>query len=143
MGFGFPAAIGAKMAKPDKHVVAIVGDGGFQTTIQELGVCSQHNIAVKIVILDNEYLGMARQWQQLFFERRYSSVDLVSPDFITIAKGYGVPGQMVSDASQLDAAVETMLAAEGPYLLHVKVIKEENVFPMIASGKAVDEIVLE
>ena len=143
MGFGFPAAIGAKMAKPDKHVVAIVGDGGFQMTIQELGVCSQHNIAVKIVILDNEYLGMVRQWQQLFFERRYSSVDLVSPDFITIAKGYGVPGQMVSDASQLDAAVETMLAAEGPYLLHVKVIKEENVFPMIASGKAVDEIVLE
>jgi len=86
---------------------------------------------------------MVRQWQQLFFDRRYSSVDLVSPDFITIAKGFGVPGQMVCDASELEAAVETMLAAEGPYLLHVKVIKEENVFPMIASGKAVDEIVLE
>ncbi len=143
MGYGFPAAIGAKMAKPDKHVVAIVGDGGFQMTIQELGVCSQHNIAVKIVILDNEYLGMVRQWQQLFFERRYSSVDLVSPDFVQIAKGYGVPGQMVTDASEIDGAIQTMLAADGPYLLHVKVIKEENVFPMIASGKAVDEIVLE
>ena len=143
MGYGFPAAIGAKMAKPEKHVVAIVGDGGFQMTLQELGVCSQHNVAVKIVILDNEYLGMVRQWQPLFFDRRYSSVDLVSPDFIKIAEGFGVAGRMVSSAEDIDGAISEMLASEGPYLLHVKVIKEENIFPMIASGKAVDEIVLE
>ncbi len=143
MGYGFPAAIGAKMAKPEKHVVAIVGDGGFQMTLQELGVCSQHNVAVKIVILDNEYLGMVRQWQQLFFDRRYSSVDLVSPDFVKIAEGFGVPGKMVTSAEEIESAISEMLAAEGPYLLHVKVIKEENIFPMIASGKAVDEIVLE
>ncbi len=143
MGFGLPAAIGAKLAKPEKDVVCICGDGGFQMTLQELGVCSQHHVGVKIILLDNEFLGMVRQWQELFFERRYSSVDLVSPNFVKIAEGFGVAGKTVSDASEIESAIAEMLAHDGAYLLHVKVLKEENIFPMIASGKAVNEIVLE
>ncbi len=143
MGFGMPSAIGAKLARPKDHVVAIVGDGGFQMTIQELGVLAQHKIAVKILLLDNNYLGMVRQWQELFFERRYSFVELDNPDFIKIAEGFGVEGKRISDPSMLEEAVQEMLDYNGPYLLHLDVQKEENVFPMIASGKAVDEIVLE
>lgn len=143
MGYGLPAAIGAKMARPDDEVVAVIGDGGFQMTLQELGVLTQHHVGVKILLLDNEYLGMVRQWQELFFERRYSSVELTNPNFVMIAEGFGVTGRTVSDASEIDAAIAEMLAHDGAYLLHVRVIKEENVFPMIASGKAVDEIVLE
>ena len=143
MGYGLPAAIGAKFALPNKHVVAIVGDGGFQMTLQELGVCSQHNVAVKILLLDNEHLGMVRQWQELFFERRYSSVELKNPDFIKIAEGFGVAGKKITDASELDGAVSEMLNYDGAFLLHVMVQKEENIFPMISTGKAVDEIVLE
>jgi len=143
MGFGLPAAIGAQLACPDKYVLAYIGDGGFQMTLQELGVCCQWNVPVKIVLLDNEHLGMVRQWQELFFERRYSAVELQNPDFITIAKGFGVTGRRISDPADLEGAVAEMLAFDGPYLLHVNVIKEENVFPMIASGKAVNEIVLE
>ena len=142
MGFGLPAAIGAQLARKDKQVICFVGDGGFQMTIQELGVCEQWNIPVKIVLLDNQFLGMVRQWQQLFFDRRYSFVDMHNPDFVTIAKGYGIKGKSISDPKVLDAAITEMLEYDGPYLLHVKVEKEENVFPMIASGKAVDEIAL-
>ncbi|MBX2873973.1 MAG: biosynthetic-type acetolactate synthase large subunit [Saprospiraceae bacterium] len=143
MGFGLPAAFGAKLAQPEREVVAFIGDGGFQMTIQELGMCAQWNVGVKIVLLDNNYLGMVRQWQQLFFERRYSSVELVNPDFIKIAEGFGVPGRKVSKPEELKEAVAEMIAHDGPFLLHVEVEKEENVFPMVASGKAVDEIVLE
>lgn len=143
MGYGLPAAIGAKLADPSRQVIAVIGDGGFQMTLQELGVCSQWNVGVKILLLDNNYLGMVRQWQELFFDRRYSSVELENPDFLKIAEGFGVTGSHVDKAKDLDAAVEEMLAYDGPYLLHVSVMKEENVFPMIASGKAVDEIVLE
>jgi acetolactate synthase-1/2/3 large subunit len=143
MGFGLPAAIGAKMAKPDQEVVLFVGDGGFQMTLQELGVCAQHHVAVKIILLDNEFLGMVRQWQELFFERRYSSVELQNPNFCMISEGFGVKAHKVTDASEIDQAIADMLAFDGPYLLHVMVKKEENVFPMIASGKAVNEIVLE
>ena len=143
MGYGLPAAIGAKFGRPDTEVVCFVGDGGFQMTLQELGVCSQHDVAVKIVLLDNEHLGMVRQWQELFFERRYSSVELTNPDFVKIAEGFGVAGSRVSDSREIESAIATMLAHDGAYLLHVSVQKEENVFPMIASGKAVDEIVLE
>ena len=143
MGYGLPAAIGAKFAKPELEVIAIVGDGGFQMTLQEMGVCSQHNVAVKILLLDNEHLGMVRQWQELFFERRYSAVELTNPDFIKIGEGFGVTGRKVTDASEIDEAITEMLDFDGPYLLHVMVQKEENVFPMIASGKAVNEIVLE
>jgi len=143
MGFGLPAAIGAKMGRPEKEVICVCGDGGFQMTLQELGVCSQYGVNVKILLLDNNYLGMVRQWQELFFDRRYSFVELENPDFIKIAEGFGVAGHSVSNASELKASITKMLEHDGPYLLHVSCIKEENVFPMISTGKAVDEIVLE
>lgn len=143
MGYGLPAAFGAKLAMPDRTVVAVIGDGGFQMTIQELGMLSQWDVAVKILLLDNGYLGMVRQWQQLFFDKRYSSVALENPDFITIAKGFGVTGKTLEDKSKIEEAVEEMLAYDGPYLLHVKVEKEENIFPMVPSGFGVTDIVLE
>ena len=143
MGYGLPAAFGAKYADPDRQVICVCGDGGFQMTIQELGLCAQWNVGVKIVLLDNNFLGMVRQWQQLFFDRRYSSVELVNPDFVTIAKGFGVKGKTVSDPKQLKKAVKDMLAHDGPYLLHVKVEKEENVFPMVPSGASISDIRLE
>lgn len=143
MGFGLPAAIGAKMGAPDREVVVVIGDGGFQMTIQELGTIFQTGAAVKIVILNNNFLGMVRQWQQLFFEKRYSSVELINPDFITIAKGYCIAGQKVTDRANLDEAVDTMLTHNGPYLLEVKVEKEDNVFPMVPAGCSVTEIILE
>ena len=143
MGFGLPAAFGAKLAQPKKDVICFVGDGGFQMTIQELGMCAQWNVGVKIVLLDNEYLGMVRQWQQLFFDRRYSSVELQNPDFIKIADGFGVAGHEVSDPNELEAGIKKMLKHDGPYLLHVRVEKEENIFPMIASGDGVGDIRLE
>lgn len=143
MGFGLPAAIGAKMARPEKEVIAVIGDGGFQMTLQELGVLTQHNVNVKILLLDNEHLGMVRQWQELFFEKRYSSVELINPNFVKIADGFGVTGQTIEDASDLEKGIKEMLNHDGAYLLHVRVVKEENVFPMIATGRAVDEIVLQ
>ncbi len=143
MGFGLPAAFGAKLAQPEREVVAFIGDGGFQMTIQELGMCAQWNVGVKIVLLDNNYLGMVRQWQQLFFDRRYSSVALQNPDFIKIAEGFGVSGKTIDQPEELEAGIKDMLAHDGPYLLHVRVENEENVFPMVPSGAAVDEIVLE
>ncbi|PTM13322.1 MAG: biosynthetic-type acetolactate synthase large subunit [Bacteroidetes bacterium] len=142
MGFGLPAAFGAKLAQPEREVVAFIGDGGFQMTIQELGMCAQWNVGVKIVLLDNNFLGMVRQWQQLFNDRRYSVVELQNPDFVKIADGFGVAGKMIEDPADLDAAIAEMLAYPGPFLLHVKVAKEDNVFPMVPSGAAVDEIIL-
>jgi len=143
MGYGLPAAFGAKLAQPEREVVAFIGDGGFQMTIQELGMCSQWDVGVKIVLLDNNFLGMVRQWQQLFFDRRYSSVELQNPDFIKIADGFGVPGRKVSDPKELRGAIKEMLKHKGPYLLHVQVEKEENVFPMVPSGAGVGDIRLE
>ncbi|MEM1320175.1 MAG: biosynthetic-type acetolactate synthase large subunit [Bacteroidota bacterium] len=143
MGFGLPAAFGAKLARPEDTVVLFVGDGGFQMTLQELGMCSQWNVAVKIILLDNEYLGMVRQWQQLFFERRYSEVALQNPDFVKIAEGFGVKGKTIENPADLGTAIEEMLAYEGPYLLHVRVEKEENVFPMVPSGASISDIRLE
>jgi len=143
MGFGLPAAIGAKMGKAEKEVILFVGDGGFQMTLQELGVCTQWDVAVKIVLLDNNHLGMVRQWQQLFFDKRYSSVELQNPDFLKIADGFGVAGHKVTKAKDVTAGLKKMLKHKGAYLLHVSCENEENVFPMIATGMAVDEIVLE
>ena len=143
MGYGLPAAFGAKYADPKREVICVVGDGGFQMTIQELGLCSQWNVAVKIVLLDNNFLGMVRQWQQLFFDRRYSSVELINPDFVKIGEGFGVKGQTVSDPKKLKKAVKEMLKHKGPYLLHVRVEKEENVFPMVPSGASISDIRLE
>ena len=143
MGYGLPAAFGAKYANPKKQVVAFIGDGGFQMTLQELGMCAQWNVGVKIVLLDNNFLGMVRQWQQLFFDRRYSSVELQNPDFLTIAKGFGVAGKGISKPEELDDAIHEMLAYEGPFLLHVTVEKEENIFPMVPSGASVADVRLE
>ena len=142
MGYGLPAAFGAKYADPSREVVAFIGDGGFQMTIQELGLCAQWNVGVKIVLLDNNYLGMVRQWQELFHKRRYSAVELQNPDFVTIAKGFGVPGRTVRNPDEVVDAIAEMLAHEGPYLLHLHTVKEDNVFPMVPSGKAVSEVIL-
>jgi acetolactate synthase-1/2/3 large subunit len=143
MGFALPAAIGAKMGAPDRQVVAVIGDGGYQMTIQELGTIFQTGVAVKILVLNNEYLGMVRQWQQLFFDRRYASTEMTNPDFVTIAKGYHIPAQKVTDRKDLAAAIEEMINAEGPYFLEVGVEKEDNVFPMIPTGASLNEIRLQ
>lgn len=140
MGFGLPAAIGAWYGAPEKTVVAIIGDGGFQMTLQELGTIMQFGAKVKIMILNNEFLGMVRQWQQLFNERRYSFVNITSPDFVAVAKAYYIDGQRVSDRENLKPALETMLNYDGPYLLEVMVGKENNVFPMVTQGSSVSEI---
>jgi acetolactate synthase-1/2/3 large subunit len=140
MGFGLPAAIGAKFGAPDRAVVAIIGDGGFQMTLQELGTIMQTGIDVKILILNNRFLGMVRQWQQLFNDKRYSFVDIASPDFVMVAKGYGIAGQCITERADLKKAVKAMLDHKGSYLLEVFVGKENNVFPMVPQGCSVSEI---
>ena len=134
MGFALPAAIGAKFGAPERTVVAIIGDGGIQMTIQELGTIMQTEINVKILILNNQFLGMVRQWQQLFNDKRYSFVDIASPDYVMVAKGYKIEGQKVSDRADLRGALKTMLEHNGSYLLEVMVGKENNVFPMVPQG---------
>ncbi|GAB4408229.1 MAG: biosynthetic-type acetolactate synthase large subunit [Bacteroidia bacterium] len=143
MGFALPAAFGAKLADPSREVVAFIGDGAFQMTLQELGCLSQHQVAAKLVLLNNNFLGMVRQWQQLFYDRRYSFVELTNPDFIKIADGFGVPGRRITRREELDAAVTEMLETPGPFLLEIVVEQEANVFPMVPSGAAVHEIRLE
>ncbi|WP_179374626.1 biosynthetic-type acetolactate synthase large subunit [Winogradskyella wichelsiae] len=143
MGFALPAAIGAKMAAPDREVVMIAGDGGYQMTIQELGTIFQQKVPVKIVVLNNEFLGMVRQWQQLFFDKRYASTEMTNPDFVAIAKGYHIEAQKVTERKDLKAAVKEMIDCEGPYFLEVRVEKEGNVFPMIPTGASVSDIRLE
>ncbi|MCE7994261.1 MAG: biosynthetic-type acetolactate synthase large subunit [Roseivirga sp.] len=140
MGFCLPAALGAKLGAPERDVIAVIGDGGFQMTIQELGTIFQTKAAVKIVILNNSFLGMVRQWQQLFFDKRYSSTELENPDFVEIAQGYGIKGQSISERSALPEAIETMMKHDGSYLLEVHVGKEDNVFPMVPSGASVSDI---
>jgi acetolactate synthase-1/2/3 large subunit len=140
MGFALPAAIGAKFGAQDKTVVAVIGDGGFQMTIQELGTIMQSGINVKIIILNNQFLGMVRQWQELFNDKRYSFVDITSPDFVAVAKGYYIEGQKVSERENLVDALKTMLDHKGSYLLEVMVTKENNVFPMVPQGCSVSEI---
>jgi acetolactate synthase-1/2/3 large subunit len=143
MGFALPAAIGAKMGAMDREVVAIIGDGGYQMTIQELGVIFQHNLPVKIVVLNNDHLGMVRQWQELFFEKRYASTVMVNPDFVKIAEGYSIQAKRVSERKDLKATIQEMMASKNPYFLEVKVEQEHNVFPMIPSGASVSEIRLQ
>ncbi len=143
MGFGLPAAIGAKLGRPDRPVVLFVGDGGFQMTIQELGTIFQTKIDVKIVLLNNNFLGMVRQWQELFFDSRYAATALINPDFQSIAKGYSIEAQKVSDRKDLDKAIENMVNHNGPFLLEVVVEKEGNVFPMVPAGASVSDIRLE
>ena len=140
MGFCLPASIGAKMAVPHKQVIGIIGDGGFQMTIQELGTIFQTKIPVKIVVLNNEFLGMVRQWQELFFDKRYASTTMVNPDFQKIVEGYSIKSRKVTVRRDLNDAVREMLAHEGAYFLEVKVAKENNVFPMVPTGASVSEI---
>ncbi len=140
MGFALPAAIGASFGAPDKTIVAIIGDGGFQMTLQEMGTIMQSNIDIKILILNNQFLGMVRQWQQLFNDKRYSFVNMASPDFVMLAKSYGIAGQRVDQREKIKAALQTMLTHKGAFLLEVMVGKENNVFPMVPQGCSVSEI---
>lgn len=142
MGFALPAAIGAKYGAQERTVIAVIGDGGIQMTIQELGTIMQTEIDVKILILNNHFLGMVRQWQQLFHDKRYSFVDIASPNFVQVAKGYNIPGNSINKREDLKNALSTMLNHQGAYLLEVEVGKEDNVFPMVPQGRGVAEIVL-
>ena len=140
MGFALPAAIGAKFGAPERTVVAVIGDGGVQMTIQELGTIMQTGIDIKILILNNQFLGMVRQWQQLFHDKRYSFVDIASPDYVMVAKGYGISGDTVKEREYLKDALQKMLSHQGSYLLEIMVGKENNVFPMVPQGCSVSEI---
>ena len=140
MGFALPAAIGAKMGAPEREVVAIIGDGGFQMNIQELGTVLQTKAAVKIVVLNNQFLGMVRQWQELFFDGRYASTEMTNPNFVMIAQGYGIKARKVSERKDLADAIEEMIASKESYFLEVMVEMEENVFPMIPTGSSVSDI---
>jgi acetolactate synthase-1/2/3 large subunit len=143
MGFGLPAAIGAKIGMPEREVVVIIGDGGFQMTLQELGTIAQEKLPVKIIILNNNYLGMVRQWQQLFFDNRYSFVHLENPDFVKITEGFNVKAEKVEKREDLSAALDRLLQSETSYLLDIRVEKEQNVFPMVPAGAGVGDIRLE
>jgi acetolactate synthase-1/2/3 large subunit len=140
MGFGLPASLGAKMGAPDKNVIAVIGDGGFQMTIQELGTFLQTKLPVKIVILNNNFLGMVRQWQEMFFNKRYSYTEMVNPDFVAISKGYSIMAKRVSKREELDHTLNEMLEYNGTYVLEVKVEQEENVLPMVPAGESVSNI---
>lgn len=140
MGFALPAAIGAKMGAPEREVVAVIGDGGFQMNIQELGTVLQTKAPVKIVVLNNQFLGMVRQWQELFFDGRYASTEMINPDFVMIAQGYGIKSRKITERKDLNAAIEEMIACKDSYFLEVAVEMEENVFPMIPTGSSVSDI---
>ena len=140
MGFALPAAIGAKFGAKDREVIAIIGDGGFQMNIQELGVIMQENIPVKIIILNNSFLGMVRQWQELFFENRLSFTHMQNPDFIQIVKGYGIKAKKAVNKEQLEEYMREMILSKESYFLEVSVEKEENIFPMIPSGAGVSDV---
>ncbi|MDO6802403.1 biosynthetic-type acetolactate synthase large subunit [Wenyingzhuangia sp. 1_MG-2023] len=143
MGFALPAAIGAKMGAPSRHVVAIIGDGGFQMTCQELGTILQTGTAIKIVVLNNEFLGMVRQWQQLFFDKRYASTEMINPNFVKLAEAYSIPAKKIVKREDLQGAIDEMIACETSYFLEVMVEKEDNVFPMVPTGSSVSDIRLE
>jgi acetolactate synthase-1/2/3 large subunit len=142
MGFGLPASIGSKIGKPEQEVVAFLGDGGFQMTIQELGTILHYNIPVKIIVLNNQFLGMVRQWQDMFFSKRYASTKMINPDFVAIAWGYNIPGKKVSERENLKDSLIEMLAAKGPYLLEVSIDEEANVLPMVEPGASVSDVTL-
>ena len=140
MGFALPAAIGAKMGAPKREVIAVIGDGGFQMTIQELGTIFQTGVPVKIVVLNNEFLGMVRQWQQLFFDKRYSSTEMVNPDFIAIANGYQIESERITKREDLKESIQKMIDSPKPFFMEVLVGKEDNVFPMIPTGESVSNM---
>jgi acetolactate synthase-1/2/3 large subunit len=141
MGYGLPAAMGAHFARPDETVVDIAGDGSFQMNIQELGTVAANKIPVKVVILNNMFLGMVRQWQELFYDRRYSFTELPAVDFVGIAKAYGIDGLRVEQCEEVPSALRTMLDTDGPFILDVRIEREENVFPMVPAGAAINEMI--
>ncbi len=143
MGFALPASVGAKIAGPQREIVAIIGDGSFQMTLQELGTIMQEKLSIKIIILNNRHLGMVRQWQEMFFEKRYSSVHMENPNFNKIADAYSIPNELIQDRKEIAPALDRMFKAKGSYLLDIMVKKDENVFPIIPNGAAVDEIRLQ
>lgn len=143
MGFAVPAAVGAKIGAKNKMIIAVVGDGGFQMTIQELGTIMQEKLPIKILLLNNEYLGMVRQWQQLFFDKRYSFTSLDNPDFIGIAKAYKINGEKIEKKESLDKALDRFIKSKEAYLLEVKCVKEDNIFPMVTTGTSVSDVRLE
>ena len=143
MGFALPASMGAKIGQPNREVIAIIGDGGIQMTIQELATISQYDVNVKIIILNNNFLGMVRQWQELFFDNRYSFTEMINPDFNIISDGYGIKNKKIELKKDLDKGIKDCIDYKGSYLLNIIVEKEENVFPMVASGESVSNIRLE
>ena len=143
MGFGLPAAIGATFGAPERTVCLFVGDGGLQMTIQELGTIMEQKAPVKIILLNNNFLGNVRQWQAMFFNHRYSFTPMDNPDFELIAKAYNIPAATVTDRDKLDEEIEKMLATEGAYLLQCGVLEEDNILPMTPPGANVDEMILE
>jgi acetolactate synthase I/II/III large subunit len=143
MGFALPAAMGAKLGRPEMQVVAVIGDGGYQMTVQELGTIMQYKIPVKIMVLNNSFLGMVRQWQQLFHEKRYSFTEMVNPDFVKLAEAYSIRARKVERREELTEAISEMLAEKGPYFLEAVVGKEDNVFPMVPAGGCVSDVLLE
>lgn len=143
MGFGIPAGMGVALAEPNRPIFVIVGDGGFQMTVQELGTIAQYNLPVKVILLNNNFLGMVRQWQQLFFSNRYSSTELKNPDFLMISEGFGVPSKQISDRKLLKETLQEVIDVDGPFMLEVKVQKEGNIFPMIPAGGTVSEMRLD
>lgn len=144
MGFGFPAAIGAQFAQPDQTVIAIVGDGGFQMTLNELSTAAVHRLPVKVVVINNRYLGMVRQWQNLFYDNRLSGVDLQgNPNFTKLAESYGVKGFRIRRNADVSRIIAAALAyTEGPCLIEAEVIREDNVFPMVPSGAGYDQMII-
>jgi len=142
MGFSLPAAVGAKLANPKKEVIAIMGDGGAQMNIQELGTIMQSEVPVKIIVLNNSFLGLVRQWQEMFFDKRYASTEMANPNFVKIAEGYSIKGKSISDRADLSSALKEMLDSKTSYFLEIVVEKETNVFPMVPSGATVSDILL-
>ena len=143
MGYGMPAAIGATFGAPERTICMFCGDGGLQMTIQELGTIMEQKAPVKIILLDNKFLGNVRQWQAMFFDHRYSFTPMVNPDFVKIAEAYGIPAKLVIERKDLYEAIHEMLATDGPYLLQCAVLEEDNVLPMTPPGANVDEMLLE
>jgi acetolactate synthase-1/2/3 large subunit len=143
MGYALPAALGAKIGVPKREVIAVIGDGGFQMTIQEMATIAQEGTPVKIIVLNNGFLGMVRQWQQMFFEKRYSFVNLKNPDFVALSRGFGIEAERVDKRKDLSRALDRLLLAKSAYFLDIKVMKEGNVFPMVPAGAGVTEVRLE
>ena len=143
MGYGLPAAVGATIAVPHRTVCVFMGDGGFQMNIQELGTIMEQRLPVKMILLNNNYLGNVRQWQEMFFNHRYSFTPMRNPDYNMIAQAYGIPSRLVTERAELDAAIREMLDTPGAFLLHVIVENEENVMPMVPPGSSITEMVLE